>query len=78
MRSPLKLAPTGSKLPLLMSLSKLVSASPVILNQVIHTTTTKDHKGGVIEPEDPPDSATFWLKLGVSAALVLLGGVFAG
>lgn len=76
MRSPLKMAPTGSKLPLLMSLSKLVSASPVILNQVI-STASKD-KGGVIQPEDPPDSARFYLKLGVSAGLVLLGGVFAG
>ncbi|ORX38545.1 hypothetical protein BD324DRAFT_621300 [Kockovaella imperatae] len=31
-----------------------------------------------IEPEDPPDSPAFWWKLGLSVALVLLGGVFAG
>ena len=29
-------------------------------------------------PEDPIDSPDFWLKMIVSGALVLLGGVFAG
>ncbi|BGP56244.1 cell agglutination protein Mam3 [Rhodotorula sphaerocarpa] len=30
------------------------------------------------EPETPPGSTAFWWKLGLSAGLVLLGGVFAG
>jgi len=30
------------------------------------------------EPEDKPDSPVFWWKLGLSAFLVLAGGVFAG
>ncbi|GAA5881080.1 hypothetical protein JCM3774_003005 [Rhodotorula dairenensis] len=30
------------------------------------------------EPETPPGSSAFWWKLGLSGALVLLGGVFAG
>jgi hypothetical protein len=75
------LRPTSAtaKLPLLISLTKLVSASPVLLTQYITAASEKGHKkGGVIHPEDPPDSPAFFLKLGVSAVLVLLGGVFAG
>ena len=76
---PLRLAARpGPKLPLLLSLSKLVSASPMILNQVVQSSMTTTNKGKVINPEDPPDSPAFYLKLGVSAGLVLLGGVFAG
>ena len=30
------------------------------------------------EPEEEPGSAAFWGKLGLSAVLVLAGGVFAG
>ena len=30
------------------------------------------------EPEEEPGSATFWIKVAISACLVLAGGVFAG
>jgi len=35
-------------------------------------------EGGGDEPEDKPNSPVFWWKLGLSACLVLAGGVFAG
>lgn len=74
---------TRLRLPLYLSLSKLVSASPLLVNQLLVSTLSSDGdsegKGGkVIKPEDPPDSPAFVMKLCVSVLFILLGGVFAG
>ncbi|ORY35604.1 hypothetical protein BCR39DRAFT_511086 [Naematelia encephala] len=76
----------SSSLPTLLSLSKLLQAVPQAISR--HKRSTDVIGSGVmmhlatakapIEPEDPPDSPIFWWKLGFSAGLVLLGGVFAG
>lgn len=70
------------RLPLYLSLSKLVSASPLLVNQLLVSTLGEHHgegKGGkIIKPEDPPDSPAFVMKLCVSVLFILLGGVFAG
>jgi metal transporter CNNM len=58
-------------MPLLMSLAKLASATPVLIFQNTHAVAP-------IEPEDPVGSTRFYFKLGFSVCLVLAGGVFAG
>lgn len=66
----------SSALPSLLSLSKLISlASPHNMKRGAEYVLAADPP---IEPEDPPDSPKFWWKLGLSAVLVLAGGVFAG
>lgn len=63
-------------------LSRAVKATPLLLQQA--SITMMKHgkgdsdEGGGIEPADPPDSPAFFVKLVVSVALVLAGGVFAG
>jgi metal transporter CNNM len=70
-----------------MSLSKILSVIPRSFSS---SAVSKQHlkrgaewaiqmaKDKPMEPEDPPDSPRFWWKLGLSVALVLAGGVFAG
>ena len=66
----------SSAVPILTSLSKLFTlASPTNL-RAGHEYLMAE--GGGDEPEDKPDSPVFWWKLGLSACLVLAGGVFAG
>lgn len=68
----------SSAMPILVSLSKLFAlASPTNLkrgHEFIMTAAAETPE----EPEDKPDSPVFWWKLGLSAFLVLAGGVFAG
>ncbi len=62
---------TVIRIPLLFSLIKLASATPILL-----LTQTSLHKP--IEPKDPIGSEEFIFKLVFSISLVLAGGVFAG
>lgn len=83
-------SPASSKLPLLISLSKLFHFIPALLfgtaspNTSVykrdseHFSAFKHGDGGVIKPDDPPDSPQFMFKLIFSVVLVLAGGVFAG
>jgi metal transporter CNNM len=65
-------------MPTLLSLSKLFSlATPHNLRRGAEYIMTVAEEAPA-EPEDPPDSPRFWWKLGLSAILVLAGGVFAG
>jgi metal transporter CNNM len=69
---PRRVPVTGvARMPLLMSLAKLASATPVLIFQNTHAVAP-------IEPEDPVGSTRFYFKLGFSVCLVLAGGVFAG
>ncbi len=61
----------GVRLPFLLSLCKLVTATPMLF--FAETQTTKP-----IAPKDPAGSPEFIFKLGLSVVLVLAGGVFAG
>lgn len=83
-------SPGSTKLPILLSLSKLLHFIPALLFGTGSSTnslykrdddyfsTLKHKDGGVISPEDPPDSPQFMFKLILSVVLVLAGGVFAG
>jgi metal transporter CNNM len=67
----------SSAMPTLFSLSKLFAlANPRNLKRgaefAMLASETPD------EPEEEPGSPRFWWKLGLSAFLVLAGGVFAG
>jgi len=65
----------SSAVPILTSLSKLFAlASPTNLQAGHEYLMTASDD----EPEDKPNSPVFWWKLGLSAFLVLAGGVFAG
>lgn len=63
-----------SSLPTLLGLSKIIHHIPKRSAEwVVHVA-----KEQPVEPEDPPGTPAFWWKLGLSACLVLAGGVFAG
>lgn len=72
----------STAMPTLFSLSKLFSlASPRNMKrgaEYIMVASAEAGTGAPEGPEDPPNSPRFWWKLGFSAFLVLLGGVFAG
>jgi metal transporter CNNM len=64
-------------MPTLFSLSKLFAlASPTNIKRGAEFLMVASDEPEA--PEDPPDSPRFWWKLGLSACLVLAGGVFAG
>jgi metal transporter CNNM len=88
---PLTRSHPSTRIPTVLSLSKLLTLVPPLLTG----NTARQHlkRGGEwatvgitlaadtaapIEPEDPPDSPEFWWKLSLSVVLVLAGGVFAG
>jgi len=64
----------SSSLPTLLGLSKIIHHIPKRSAEWAVSVA----EATPIEPEDPPDSPAFWWKLGLSAVLVLAGGVFAG
>ncbi|KAG2024104.1 CBS domain-containing protein [Coprinopsis cinerea AmutBmut pab1-1] len=67
-----------SKLIALAALIQLATATPYSRQPSAHPFTFIPHGGGGSDHPAEPGSSTFWEKVFVSVALVLIGGVFAG
>lgn len=66
---------TTTRLPLLLSLVKLVAATPLYLaSEAVMSTAGHKHEDSNA-PEDAPGSSAFWIKLAFSAYLILQGGM---